>query len=203
MHLTDPVDETEWGQLRAQYGEFPLERVVLEVSPDFFKESITPAKKGRRAEVLLVVIGPDGRVLVHTKAFYPRGILRLLSGGIQTGEPVEEALTRELFEETGAQVLDRCLIGVLAYEIRSSSGSIPFASYVYRVDIPTADVRVGDEEEQISELRWVSFSELPTIRETLVRVPPPWQDWGRFRALGHDFVWRYRRRCRLSSEPQR
>ncbi len=196
MTLTAAVDREELEHLRSRYGDFPLDRVVLDVSPDFFEEGRRPVKKGRRAEVLLVVEGPDGRVLVHTKRFYPTGTFRLLSGGIHEGEPVEVALARELQEETGVQATDHCLIGVLAYDIRCGDEAVPFASYVYRVHIPTTEVHVQDEEEQIGELRWIPFSELPSIRDKLLRVPKEWQDWGRFRALGHEFVLRYQERCK-------
>ncbi len=196
MALTAAVDPEELEQLRARYGDFPFEQFVLDMGPYFFEEARRPVKQGRRAEVLLVVEGPDGRVLVHTKRFYPSGTFRLLSGGVHEGEPVEVALARELAEETGVQATNHCLMGVLAYDIRHGGETLPFASYVYRVRIPTTDVHVEDEEEQICDLRWVPFSELPSIRDKLLQVPPEWQDWGRFRALGHDFVLRHQARCK-------
>ncbi len=201
VRLTTPIDEEEFSRLRVRYGAFPLERVRLDVGRDFLREDRRPVKPGRRAEVLLVVVGPDGRILVHTKAFYPPGTFRLLSGGVQVGEPVEEALARELREETGASAVDHCFIGILDYDIRCEDEHLTFASYVYRVNISTSVVRPGDEEEQISEFRWVSFSYLPHIRDALLQVPPAWQDWGRFRALGHDFVLRYAQRCGIAKHP--
>ena len=42
----------------------------------------------------------NGLYLVHTKAFYPQGVYRLLTGGIKPGEPLLEALAREAQEET-------------------------------------------------------------------------------------------------------
>ncbi len=197
MRLSTPIDEEELNVLRSRYGTFPLEHARLDVNRDFLRPDRRPVKPGRRAEVLLVVVGPDGRVLVHTKAFYPRGTFRLLSGGIHVGESVEEALARELLEETGTHAEDHCLIGVLGYDIRCEDEHLAFASYVYRVDLSTLAVRSGDAEEQISEFRWIPFADLSRIRDDLLRVPSGWRDWGRFRALGHDFVLKHAQRCHL------
>lgn len=191
------VEPDELEHLRRKYGDFPVEHARLEVGDYFFETARTPVNTTRRAEILAVVVRPDGQVLVHTKRFYPRGTYRLLSGGIRPGEPVETALAREIHEETGQDILRRCLIGVLTYEIVHRGERIDFASYVYRVDIASADVTVTDEEEEISDLRWVSFAALEGIRDRLRQVPGDWKDWGTFRALGHDFVLRHRARCQL------
>ena len=60
-----------------------------------------PLSSRRTAEVVLIVPRPDDCVLVHTKEFYPSGIWRLPTGGIQRSETIERALRREAVEETG------------------------------------------------------------------------------------------------------
>ena len=202
MSEEDPVyerhiDQEELRELREVYGDFPVEHYSLTVGDMFFERARTPVGTGRRAEILAVVVRPDGQILVHTKRFYPPGIYRLISGGIQTGEPVEQALEREIREETGQSIASRCLIGVITYNIVHGADQIDFASYVYRVDVRNSEVWVEDDEEEISDLRWVPFSTLEEIRQQLRRVPEGWQDWGEYRALGHDFVLRHRARCQL------
>ena len=191
------IDEAELRTLRERYGDFPVEHHTLTVGEMFFERARTPVGTGRRAEILAVVVRPDGLVLVHTKRFYPPGIYRLLSGGIHTGEPVERALEREIREETGQSIAGRCLIGVLTYTILHKSERIDFASYVYRVDVPNSTVWVEDDEEEISDLRWVPFSALEEICQQLRQVPEGWRDWGEYRALGHEFVLRHKARCNL------
>ncbi len=178
-------------QLREIYGDFVVERVTLPVSHKFFIRGRTPIGKNRRGEVLLVLEAPDGRVLVHTKRFYPPGVLRLPTGGIKQGEPVEMALRREVKEETGLEVGEHHLLGVLLYDILFKGGHIPFASYVYWVRAQSTHVAPEDEEEEISEFRWILPEELPHITQALQNVPPAWQDWARFRSLGHEFVIRH------------
>lgn len=200
MNYKQPLDPDELTRLSEKYGAFPLEHVDLRVTSEhFFQATRTPLGKQRRAEVLAVVTRPDRRVLVHTKHFYPAGVYRLISGGIALGEPVETALVREIREETGLPIQSQCLIGVLAYRILYKDQSIAFASYVFRVDVPAKPVRVQDKSEEIAGFRWISFGSLAEVEEQLLQVPPEWQDWGRFRALGHRFVLRYGHRCGLTS----
>ena len=193
------VEPAEIAQLQATYGPFPVERVDVHVqSAHFFESARTPLGTSRRGEVLLVVVAPDGHVLVHTKRFYPPGVYRLITGGIGIGEPVEQAVERELVEETGQAPLSRCFIGVLVYRIHYQGESLTFASYAYRVDVSTRQVHPMDEDEEIADFRWIAPAEIPAVQAHLQHVPPEWQDWGRFRALGHDFVLRHGSRCGLS-----
>lgn len=201
MRYQDPLEADELAYLASIYGTFPVERVELKVTSEhFFQAARTPLGKHRRAEILAVVTRPDGRVLVHTKRFYPPGVYRLISGGIALGEPVEAALVREIREETGLPVQSRCLIGVLAYRILYNEQAISFASYTFRVDVPDAPIRVHDAAEEIADFKWISFNALAEVEDQLLKVPPEWQDWGRFRALGHRFVLRFGHRCGFAGE---
>ncbi|MEW5958361.1 MAG: hypothetical protein AB1801_11585, partial [Chloroflexota bacterium] len=42
--------------------------------------------KPRRGEVVMVVPTEQGDIWLHTKAFYPAGVYRLMTGGLETGE---------------------------------------------------------------------------------------------------------------------
>jgi len=47
-------------------------------------------------EVCLVVCRPNGKLLTFTKTFYPPGVYRLLTGGVEPGESVLDVLRREI-----------------------------------------------------------------------------------------------------------
>jgi len=50
---------------------------------------------------------------------------------------------------------------------------------------------VQEEDEDISDFKWTPISELPAIAASLRSVPedsPGRRDWGRFRALAHEFA---------------
>jgi mutator protein MutT len=114
-----------------------------------------------RATVLAVgavVIGQDGRILLIRRAQPPNlGAWTLPGGRVQAGESLEEAIVREVREETavGVRVIDRLGPVTIALEGR-----------VYEIHehlvIPVgSDVaRAGDDA---AEVRWVVRGELDAL----------------------------------------
>ena len=145
----------------------------------------------RRGEVVLVVQRADQEVLLHTKIFYPPGVYRLPSGGVSWDETVFDALQREVYEETGFTTCQERLLGLVSYEFQGDGRSIPFVSYVFLLTGIEGRPIVQDPDEQISDFCWLPVGELPAVAATLRSLEedsPGRQDWGRFRALAHEFV---------------
>mgnify|MGYP000032388491 CR=1 FL=1 len=142
----------------------------------------------RQAEVVLVMLRPDGRLVLQTKAIYPSGAYRIPTGGILRDEPLLDALARELREETGQQARVRCLLGVLCYRFRRAGVAHDRQSYVFLLDIGPEPLRPEDGEEEISAYREVRLEDLPAVAADLECRPGEWAVWGRFRALVHWFV---------------
>jgi 8-oxo-dGTP pyrophosphatase MutT (NUDIX family) len=86
-------------RVAAEFGAPRIQNIA--VNPRKFWSSTT---QNRNAEVCMVVRRPSGRILVFRKTFYPSGVLRLLTGGIEPGESIVDALRREVTEETGLDV---------------------------------------------------------------------------------------------------
>ncbi len=196
--LVDAVDAAEMADLHAQWGDFPVEHVTLEVADPFLTgKNQLLASRGRRAEVCYVMRrGNDRDVLLHIKRFYPPQGYRLPTGGIQQGEAVMATLAREIWEETGQQVgdgvavahavVERCL-GVVVYTLRHATlGDVPFATYCFGTRMAAeAELAPQDADEQIAGWRWLPPAQLDAQAETLEGVAsthPIWADWGRFRA---------------------
>ena len=142
----------------------------------------------RRAEVVLVILRHDGRVVLQTKRFYPPGAFRLPSGSLQEGEHLLAGVRRELSEETGLEASVVRLLGILRYHFRRGGEPMERASYVLLVDGGAAPLSPRDESEGITAFREVAMSELPAVAESLERLPGEWAVWGQFRALAHRFV---------------
>lgn len=186
MAYYDPIDEAELARLAAAYGE-PV-RATPDVDGDeyvFF--SRLGRTRDRRGEVVLAVGRPGGRVLLHRKSWYGRDVYRLLSGGIGWDEAVEEALTRELHEETGLTLTTARLLGVLDCRIRHDGHTVPFVSYVFH--LPETVGTLHHDGVEIAQLQEVPIAELPAVAESLRSLPPPRAGWGRWRALAHDLVY--------------
>lgn len=188
--LSDPVDDKELAALTARYG--PLVQQHHRISMQ--RESLDNYRRQlarRRGEILLVLCRPTGEVLLHTKHFYPPGVYRLLTGGIDHGEPVADAWHRELWEETQLRASGERLLGVVSYEFFGEGRSVPFVSYIFQLDGILAEPVPLDESEGISGFRWIpraGLAEVAAQLNGLDRVSPETGDWGRFRAIAHEFV---------------
>ncbi len=181
------LDRDEIAALAASHGEPAQWSRVLDATPGFVHERQKRAGK-KRGEIVLVMPRPNGRVLVHTKQFYPAGAYRLLSGGIEMGERIEDAAQRELREETGLDAALARFLGIVEYEFHSGIALAPWVSHVFMTSETRDEPHAADSSEGIAEFRAVEWGELARIADTLEQLPDPWRDWGRFRAIAHRFV---------------
>jgi 8-oxo-dGTP diphosphatase len=185
--LNDLIDEKEVAELARQYGPLERRHYVLEMGERTFayRQEVC---NDRRGEVALFILRPSGTVILHTKDFYPEGIYRVPTGGIEWGEDVVTAVHREAREETGLTVaIERCL-GVLEYEFRYRGETLPFVSYVFLLRENGGQLCPQDEGERITSLREVPLTELEAVARNLRALEAGWRDWGHYRAIAHSFV---------------
>lgn len=191
LTLDDLIDSQEITALERTYGPFPRQHCPLAVGPGHLEYWEEKVLRDRRGEVALVVQRSSREVLLHTKMVYPPGVYRLLTGGVSWGEAVSDALRREAFEETGFTTWDEQFLGLVSYDFQGHGWSVPFVSYVFLLTGVEGQPVVQDECERISDFQWVPVIELLTVAASLRSLPedsPGRQDWGRFRALAHEFV---------------
>jgi len=191
MTLDDLIDAQEMVALEQTYGPFPRQHCRLAVRGSHLEYWGQKVLRDRRGEVVLVIQRDSGEVLLHTKTLYPPGVYRLPSGGVSWGETVSASLRREVYEETGFTAWEERFLGLVSYDFRGADRSVSFVSYVFLLTGVQGSPDVKDEDERISGFKWVSVSELPAVAAALRSLPedsPGRQDWGRFRALAHDFA---------------
>ncbi len=180
------VDKGEAQRLIREYGQPLHQRVLLEFEDDDLMGWLRG--KPRRMEVVLAIRRPNGKLLLHTKAFYPEGVFRLPSGGIERGESIEGALLREAHEETGLEVRVVSFLGVIRYELRSTTEAHTFTSYVFLLDEVDGVLTPDQVGEDITAFREVEPEVLPGIAARLGSLKGGWRDWGLFRAPPHELV---------------
>lgn len=112
------------------------------------------------AVIMLVEHGPDGgppRCLLGHHRRLPPGVYSTLAGFVEPGESLEEAVAREVLEETGVQ------ISSVRY-VASQPWPFPASLMVgFRALATTDSVQVDPEE--LDEARWFTAEELATFGE--------------------------------------
>src|SRR5512138_2594695 len=94
--LADVYNPKILKKLERRFGPVLQQHVELSISTGIMLDMVTKIsqKKPRRAEVVMVVPDEQGHIWLHTKAFYPQGIYRLMTGGLDPGEAPQRALQR-------------------------------------------------------------------------------------------------------------
>jgi NAD+ diphosphatase len=107
---------------------------------------------------VIVLIHRPGELLLVRKAEWPAGRYGLVAGFVDFGEAFEEAVHREIEEETGITVKDIRYVGSQAW---------PFPSQImagFTAEYAGGDLRVDAHE--LEDARWFSLDDLPEL-------PPP------------------------------
>jgi ADP-ribose pyrophosphatase YjhB (NUDIX family) len=187
-HLVNP-EEVE--ALATQFGHPRRVSRSMDVTHDTYSRWARKISRGPvacRGEVIMVIVRPNGSVLLHTKSFYPPGVYRLLSGRVLWRDAVEHTLNREVKEETSLDVTVQRFLGLVEYQFRSQGRKVPFVSYVFELRETGGELCCRDEGEGISAFREVPVGELSQVADQLEQLEPQWRDWGNFRAVAHRLV---------------
>ncbi|MEM2263547.1 MAG: NUDIX hydrolase [Candidatus Bathyarchaeia archaeon] len=101
----------------------------------------------------------DGKILLEKRKGEPgRGKWSVPGGLVELGERTEDAVIREVKEETGLDVADPELIDVVDNIVRDENGEIKwhFVIIDYFVRLKGGELRAADDA---AELRWVPLAE--------------------------------------------
>lgn len=181
------VQEDELRLLAQQYGD-PVRRAFSLPVDDSIRRFRFNPESDRRAEVVFAIQDAAGGIWVHAKRNYPRNLFRLPSGGIDWNEEVEDALLREISEETALEVQIERFLGLLDYEFHDQGRTASFASYVFLVH-SLGGVPRPQPAEAITEFRQVLPAQLLEIAADLRNLVGDRHAWGLWRALAHELVY--------------
>lgn len=115
--------------------------------------------------VIMTVVGPDDRVLLGRQAAWPEHRYSTLAGFVEPGESLEDAVRREVAEESGV------LVGAVHYR---GSQPWPFPSSLmlgFRGEAISGEIRV--DQVEIDDARWWSRDELQADIKAGKLVLPP------------------------------
>jgi 8-oxo-dGTP pyrophosphatase MutT (NUDIX family) len=181
------VDPTEMRILSAKYGE-PVHRRVPIETDDYLAARRWRTVPDRRGEVIFIIRQPNGEILLHSKLRYEQPIYRLPTGGIEPSEAVEDALLREVEEETGQSVIVRRFLAILDCLFYRNGSSIPFTSYLFYLESRTNSIEPSEDDEP-AEFRTVPVQQIGQVAANLRSLNGKRRGWGYWRSLAHDLVY--------------
>lgn len=181
------IDPREVRSLAANYGT-PIYRCYDIAADDYLRQHRWREVPDRRGEVVFAIRQPNGGILLHTKHQYEEEIYRLPSGGIHYGEGVEDALHREIAEETGQPVLLRRFLALLNCRFHTNGESVAFASYVFYLESQSAEFN-GSDPVEIAGFCTVLPTDLIYVARRLRALRGKRHCWGYWRSLPHDHVY--------------
>lgn len=183
------IDESEFRELASLYGT-PLHRRYDVNAGGSILRYRWRKDSDRRAEVIFAIQGPGEQIWLHTKHQYERPIYRLPTGGIHWEERVEEALVREIVEETGlVSFTIRRFVALMTYQFHHSNSRASFASYLFLVENCGGKLVAPEDGDEVAEFRPILPGQLPQISADLRNILGNRREWGYWRALSHDVLY--------------
>ena len=125
-------------------------------------------KHGRDHDVTRYV-QKDDRLVVIAKPFYPQGIYRAPSGGLNPGESFDDGINREVAEEIGCEIeLERFLLRT-SVDFVHETDVINWRSFVFMARYLRGDFDYTDHREirEVKVVDWGDFEDFSRwMRET-------------------------------------
>ena len=125
----------------------------------------------RLAPAMIVAVERGNEILLARSPHFPKGIYSILAGFVEPGESAEDAVIREVHEETGIVVGDVRYVSSQAWPFPNSLMLGFTAQYV------SGEIRLDDDE--IEDAGWFRYDDLPQTFPGRVSI----SQW-----LLHDFL---------------
>jgi NAD+ diphosphatase len=117
--------------------------------------------------VIMLVTDPGDRCLLARNAQWPERRVSILAGFVEPGESAEQAVAREVLEETGISVSGARYVG-------SQPWPMPHSLMLGFRARASGSLEITVDRKEIAEARWFSRDELrASLASGEIRLPPP------------------------------
>jgi len=168
-----------------------VEEKTIYVGSSFFNKMETAVQNDRRGEVVFCVIRPNGKIITVRSSDYPSGIYRIPTGGIGYNEDIAAAVYRETKEELGLDVEVLNFAGVIKIRLEYDREHVMFYSYLFILKETGGNILVDASDDEVSEVMEVDMDGLEKVSDSLAEIPGKWNDWGKFRHVTTNAVYKY------------
>ncbi len=159
-------------EMEERFGEPRRADFLIPVMTEEFERIRSSQKNGRRHDITLYIV-KDGKIVVIAKPFYPPGMYRAPSGGLNPGEDFIAGALREAWEETGCEIeLERFLLttSVEFVKLPERKEKIEWNSYVFQARYVSGDFEFTDKRE-IREVRMAALTEFEKFSAIMRDLP--------------------------------
>ncbi len=172
----DDIEPQELVTIISKYGmpkKTHFATDFLEFECNLVKES---TRKGRYHDITCFIQSGSEYVVIQKHAYANTGIYRAPSGGANSGEPLEDAAKREMYEETGLEIELLSFVLDSRLDVVCEDGTIPWRSLVFLSRAIGGEMGAVDTNE-IFEVKTMSREEM--LGEPLRLMEE--SGWGGFR----------------------
>ncbi len=156
-------------KIEEMYGR-PEERTVrFEMDEREFDGLKKSQKNGRNHDVTMF-IRKDGKFIVIAKHFYPPGLYRAPSGGINPGEDFISGMKREAREETGCEIDPKSYIMRIKVDFFHDSETVNWVSHIFFADYISGELAPQDTIE-IREVSVAGPKDFRRFKEIMLASP--------------------------------
>lgn len=163
------IDERLLREAERQFGvPYDLD-LSFDVDVGEYDMVIGSMKDSRSDDVTFFIMEGDNLVVIR-KPMFPPGVYRAPSGGVRSGEALEQAAVREAYEETGLRIqLEKYVLRVAARFRLQGREPIRWGTHVF-LATPIGDLALDPKDtREIAEAKWVPVTTLQgPIRDTLL-----------------------------------
>jgi len=168
----------------------------------------TPPVMLRKRHVLILLRDQNNRYVLGQKKIYPKGISRMIGGGVETYEPFFRAASRELYEELKYFAPRQSLkeVGQVLARITDEAGQkFEFTTGLYFTQIERRPLFPSDDLDGIIRLSDPEYLALVQRYKNLPKEIDPqlgfaWYDYGQLYAPIHEIAWDFARQIDIHGD---